>query len=218
MENPISLRDLRKIPYREAWEIQELLRGERAKGAIPDTMLLLEHDPVFTLGKRDCSGDFISSADDVKKDGIEIVQCNRGGRITYHGPGQLVCYFIFDLPAMGMGVKDFVRSVEVVCMEALSECGVEASRDDQHPGLWMGRDKIVAIGLNVAHGITEHGFAMNVDCDLSPYRHIVACGIKERGVTSMKNILGEKCPTVDIMKKICTAAASRVFGRAVLKN
>ena len=180
-----DLVDLGLVPYREAWELQKKIREERINKKIPDRILLLEHPPVFTTGRRECGGDFCSTAEAIANDGIEIVKTNRGGRVTYHGPGQLVCYFIFDLDELGIGVKDFVRTLEEISINLLSGFDIKAHRDVDHPGIWIGRKKIVAIGLNVSHGVTMHGIAINVDCDLSPYRHIIACGIKDRSVTTM---------------------------------
>lgn len=182
--------DLGLVPYRKAWELQDRLREKRAVDEIADRLLLLEHPPVITLGRRDCDGDIISPLDVVAAAGIEVVKTNRGGRATYHGPGQLVGYFICSLDGLGLGIKAMVEAVEEICLMTLAEFGVAASRDEKHPGLWIGRNKIVAIGMNVAHGVTQHGFAMNVSCDLDAYRHIVACGIDDRGVTSIERELG----------------------------
>lgn len=214
-DSKILLNDLGRIGYRDAWELQESLRERRISNEVPDTLLILEHDPVFTLGKRDCSDDFLSPMSDVEKDGIEVVKCNRGGRVTYHGPGQIVGYFVCELASFGLGVKEFVHAIESMCMDVLSNYGIDALRDNEHPGLWVGPNKIVAIGLNISHGITQHGFAMNVDLDLAPYRHIVACGIRDRGVTSMERILGERNPSMDQVKQTVIRSFTGVFGKSV---
>lgn len=198
VKNYIEWQNLGCMKYLEAWRLQEGLRERRIAGEIPDRFLIVEHPPVFTLGKRDCDGDFISSMEQIRADEIEIVKCDRGGRITYHGPGQMVGYFIFSIDSQGIGIKDFVRSVEDVCIGVLSDFEIHASRDAEHPGVWVGREKIAAVGLNVSRGVTLHGFALNVNCDLAPYRHIVACGIKDRDVTSMEKMLGCHVPMSDV--------------------
>lgn len=185
----ISSLDLGLMPYREAWALQERLREDRLQGRIPDQILFVRHPPVITLGRRDCREDLLSPPQAIEADGIEIVQTNRGGRAAYHGPGQLVVYFICELAAFEGGVPAFVGTIEESCIDLLSGYGISSARDGQHPGVWVGRDKIAAIGLNIAHGVTEHGLALNVGGDLSPYRHIVACGIRGRGVTSLERLL-----------------------------
>lgn len=204
------------MKYLEAWRLQEGIRKRRIAGEIPDRFLVVEHPPVFTLGKRDCDEDFISPPELIGADGIEIVKCDRGGRITYHGPGQMVGYFIFSIDSLGIGIKDFVRSVEDVCIGVLSDFEIHASRDAEHPGVWVGREKIAAVGLNVSRGVTEHGFALNVNCDLAPYRHIIACGMKDRGVTSMEKLLGRQVPMPDVVAG-ALAHICRIFDMDVVE-
>ena len=217
--------DLGLIDYQKAFGIQEELRSKRQRGEIADTVLLLEHPPVFTLGKRDCPQDIVSSAETIAQDGIEMVKTNRGGRVTYHGPGQLVGYFICNLRRIksmpdtkspsgvryryyttleekGGGVKNFVHFIEELCLGVLSDYGIKGSRDSEHPGIWVGQDKIAAIGLHVHRDITQHGFALNVSCDLSHYRHIIPCGIKGRGVTSLETLLGYAPAMADVKDKL----------------
>lgn len=184
-DRTIEYQDLGLIPYIEAWKLQDELREKRIAGEIGDRILLLEHPKVFTLGKKDCAEDFLSDKDAIRKEGIDIVKTNRGGRITYHGPGQLVCYFIIANDSLGLGVKEFVHAIEEICIGVLESFGIESGRDTDHPGIWIGNEKIAAVGLHFSHGVSQHGFALNVDCDLSPYRHIIACGIRDRGVTSL---------------------------------
>lgn len=194
----IEWSDLGTIGYESALSLQESLRAKRQAGEIEDRVLLLEHPPVFTMGKKDCADDFISSLEEIKKDGIDIVKANRGGRVTFHGPGQLVCYFILDLISLGCGVKDFVTLVEDISIRVLDRFGVKGLRDAEHPGVWVGRNKIVAIGLNVSHDVTMHGLAMNVSCDLDVYRHVVACGVRGRSVTSLKKETGREIKIEDV--------------------
>jgi lipoate-protein ligase B len=202
------------LPYREAWALQEELREARRQERIPDRLLLLAHPPVITLGRRACEADLLASEEALAAEGIEVVKSSRGGRATYHGPGQLVGYFICGLRKLGLGVAAFVETVEEMCRGALAEVGVRCARDARHPGLWVGREKIVAIGLSVSNGITEHGFALNVDCDLAAYRHIVACGLADRSITSVAKLVPDP-PSMAEMERLIVAQAARVFCRTM---
>ncbi len=198
--------DLGLMPYMRAWALQEELRERRLAGGVADRLLMVEHPAVFTMGRRDCACDIFSPPEVIAAEGIEVVKSNRGGRVTYHGPGQLVGYFICGLEDMGTGIKEFVASVEELCIRLLASFGIEASRDSGHPGVWVGRNKIAAIGMNVQHGVTEHGFALNVDCSLAPYRHILACGIKDRGVTSMAAVSGNPQSMPEVKSRLVETA------------
>ncbi|MBN1282430.1 MAG: lipoyl(octanoyl) transferase LipB [Proteobacteria bacterium] len=212
----VEWRDLGRVRYAKAWRMQEDLRRERRAGRIPDRLLLLEHDPVITQGRRGIASDVLSGADALAAEGIELVVTNRGGRATYHGPGQLVGYFIFDLAKARLGVREFVRMVEEMLIGTVGEFGIRAERDEGHPGIWAGGEKLAAIGLNVSHGVTQHGFALNAGCDLSPYRHIVACGISDRGVTTMERLL-DRPVGMDELKRAAVGAAAAVFGRDMVE-
>lgn len=212
----LEWQDLGVLRYRDAWRLQDELRERRVAGEIGDRFLLVEHPPVFTLGKRDCSDDFLSSPEAISADGIEMVRCNRGGRVTYHGPGQLVGYFICGLSSLELGVRDFMKEIEIVCLRVLSDFNIDANTDDENPGIWVGHDKLVAIGLNVSRGVTQHGFAVNVDCDLGAYRHIVACGIKGRGVTAISRVLGHS-PGMPEVKRSVISHIGKVFSRRMVE-
>lgn len=191
----IAYHDWGTIAYQEAWSAQEALRRARAAQHIPDSFIVCEHPPVFTLGRQDCQTDFRVPRATIEAAGIEIVQANRGGRITYHGPGQLVGYFIFDLSARHLGVRDFVRRIESVLIATVRAFGVNADRDPRNPGIWVGHNKLGAIGLHVRRGITQHGFALNLNPDLTHYRYIIPCGIADRGITSLAKIRGAHTPS-----------------------
>ena len=216
MDSIIEWQDLGRMRYRQAQALQGSLRSLRVVGHIGDRLLFVEHPPVFTIGRRECSEDFVSSAQAIAAEGIEVVKTNRGGRVTYHGPGQLVGYFICRLDSLGLGVRDFVRAVEEICIRTAAVLGIQAHRDEGCPGVWVGQDKLGAIGLNVSHGITQHGFALNVDCDLAAYRHITACGIKGRGITTMAHILG-RAPSMDEVKGRVKEMTSKVLSRRLVK-
>ncbi len=186
----LEWRDLGMVPYPEALALQERLQEERAAGKVGDLLLLLEHPPVITLGRKSCDEDVVSSPQRLRREGIEVIKTQRGGRATYHGPGQIVGYLICDLRGLKLGVQEFVTAVEEISIRTLAEYGIAGTRDPKHPGIWVGREKIVAIGLSIHRDITMHGFALNATCDLAAFGAIVACGIHDRGVTSMQRVLG----------------------------
>jgi len=172
------------LPYPEAWDLQRLLHERRVRGEIPDACLLLEHPPVYTAGKR--TGDLDRPAGDP---GAPVIDVDRGGKITWHGPGQLVGYPIVRL-GEPIDVIAYVRSVEEALMRACAEFGVPTTRVEGRSGVWFrgspGPDrKVGAIGIRVSRGVTMHGFALNCDCDLSWYDRIVPCGIRDATVTSL---------------------------------
>lgn len=186
-------------PYDQVLKLQEETRRKRVKGLVEDTVIFCEHEPVFTIGRRDSSADWISDLETIAGDGIAVVKTDRGGRITYHGPGQLVAYFIFNINELHLGVKVFVNRIEEVCLRTLKGFGIDALRDPEHPGLWVDNRKIVAIGFHIGEGVSMHGIALNIAPDLSHYKHIVPCGIVGRGVTSMKEILKRPVDSKDVI-------------------
>lgn len=213
-KTPISLNciDLGLQPYRYIWDLQERLRQERLCGKMGNLLIFCEHPPVYTVGKQHCESDWLSSNREIAEAGIDIVYSNRGGRITYHGPGQLVCYLIVRVSDYSSGVKDFVRRLEVVCMGMIGGLGLVPSLDRRYPGVWLEGGKVVAIGLNVSHGISIHGLAINVSPDLSHYRHIVPCGMGGLKVTSLENELREGGVSMEEVKKVFLNSFGKVFG------
>jgi lipoyl(octanoyl) transferase len=173
------------IPYRDALLIQEDVRARRQAGELPDTLLLLEHPPVYTRGRRSGAGDLPFGEDFRRAQGIEVVDTDRGGQLTYHGPGQLVGY-----PIMGIhDVHRFLRTMEDAIVAALSEEGLQGrSRHEEgiaYTGVWVQERKIASIGVHVSRGITTHGFAVNVENDLEPFTWVVACGLPDVAMTSL---------------------------------
>lgn len=181
------------VPYQEAHERQKELHAKRVAGEIPDTLWLLEHPPVITTGiRKDQSANILIDPVSV---GAELVETERGGDITYHGPGQLVGYLFVGIENHGYKVKRFVERLEEAFIAYLAEnCGIEARHDDEHTGVWVGMNKITAIGIALRKRVTLHGFAFNVNTDLSHFNWIVPCGIAEggRGVTSLEKLTGKK--------------------------
>ena len=176
------------VDYEQAWELQRALHAEVSAGAEPDTVLLLEHPPVYTAGKR-------TAPHERPFDGTPVIDVDRGGKITWHGPGQIVGYPIVRLPEP-VDVVGHVRRLEQAMIEVCAQLGVTAGRVEGRSGVWVGPDqrgparKIGAIGIRVAQGVTMHGFALNCDCDLGAFDRIVPCGIADAGVTSLSAELG----------------------------
>ena len=177
------------VPYEEALQWQYDLVEKRRAGEIHDTLLLLEHPPVLTTGRRDQTHNILIDTDAL---GVPVIRTNRGGEVTYHGPGQMVGYLIIDLSNFSRRVKQFVHNLEEVFVRVLGEhYGISAERNDKHRGVWVGHDKITAIGLAIEREVTMHGFAFNINTDLSHFNWIVPCGIQDRGVTSLEKLTGQ---------------------------
>lgn len=182
---PVRIMDLGLLEYRAAWAVQQRLVERRRADTIGDTVVLVEHPPVYTLGRRATEEHVLLDTVQREAAGIDLVAVDRGGDVTYHGPGQLVVYPVLRL-AGARHVVDFVRVLEQVAIEALARLGVEGSRREGLTGVWVGREKIVAIGVRVgAEGVTSHGLALNVDPDLTHFGGIVPCGLATEGVTSL---------------------------------
>jgi lipoate-protein ligase B len=172
---------LGRLSYLDAVELQTELRERRQAGEIPDTLLLLEHPPVYTKGRRTEKADLPMGDEWYWMQGIEVRETSRGGRVTYHGPGQIVGYPIMEIGDVGA----YLRTMEAAIIRALADEGVEARVREGLTGVWVGDRKIGSIGLHVSRGITMHGFAVNVDCDLQPFEWIVPCGIDNVRMTSL---------------------------------
>jgi lipoyl(octanoyl) transferase len=185
----MEVRRLGLVPYREAWALQQQLVEARAGGVIPDTLLLLEHPHTYTIGRSGTRDHVYLSEAELAGRGITCLDVDRGGDVTYHGPGQLVGYPILDL-GNAPDVGRYVRSLEGCLIETLGDFGIRAGRISGYTGVWIGDEKIAAIGVKISRGVTMHGFALNVSTDLSLFGHILPCGIPDKGVTSMAVKLG----------------------------
>jgi len=182
------------VPYLDAVALQEQVREQRQAGKLPDTLLLLEHPPIYTLGRRSAEGELPFPEDFYRAKGIDLVATDRGGRVTYHGPGQLVGY-----PIMGVtDIGSHLRTMEAAIVSALGDEGIQArSRSDEGPdytGVWVGPRKIASIGVHVSRGISTHGFAVNVVNDLNPFSWVIACGLPDVAMTSVARELGVSNP------------------------
>ena len=177
------------LPYRQAWELQRGLRARRLADEIGDQLLLLQHPSVITLGRNRGEESLLASASELERSGTELIRSDRGGDATWHGPGQLVGYLVVHLDAARLGVRGFVKRVAGALVSYLGELGIEAAWDESVPGVWVGAAKIGALGFSVHRGVTNHGFALNLDPDLTAYRRLVPCGLPERSVTSAARLL-----------------------------
>ena len=179
------------VPYRDAFDEQKTIEGARHAGQVPDVLLLLEHPPVYTRGRRKEAGELPMGEEWYRAQGIDVVETDRGGRITYHGPGQLVGYPIMSLRPYRDDVQQFVRRMETAVIASLADVGIESGTIDGLTGVWTHEPrKIASIGIHVSRGITTHGFAINLNNDLQPFEWIVPCGIENCRMTSVARELG----------------------------
>jgi len=209
-DGPIEVRRLGTVDYQRAWQLQREIHEARVAGG-PDTLLLLEHPPVYTAGKR-------TEPHERPVDGTPVVDVDRGGKITWHGPGQLVGYPIIGL-AEPLDVVNFVRRLEEALIAVCTDLGVRTGRVAGRSGVWVAADergpdrKIAAIGIRVARGTTLHGFALNCDCDLGAFGAIVPCGITDAGVTSLTAELGRPVPVAEVIDRVSESVGDALDGR-----
>jgi lipoyl(octanoyl) transferase len=210
MSEGAYLMNLGLVPYREAWDLQRALAAAISQGAMPETVILLEHPPVVTLGRRTTDDELhIPEAAEV-----EIVESNRGGKSTYHAPGQLVAYPILDLKRHGKDVKRYVRDLEQALIDTLAAFELEAARIDGLTGVWLHSPprKIASIGVHISRWITTHGYALNVDLDPAPFTDwITACGLEDAAFTTMAREL-DRPFSVDVVRPAAAEALGNVFG------
>lgn len=198
------------IEYDDAYHLQQKLLGERLDGQIADTLLLLEHPPTITIGKSGKLENVLASPTQLAKKGISLVFVDRGGDVTYHGPGQIVGYPIFDLRERGRDAHQYLHNLEEVLIRTLNDFSIESGRDSSHAGVWVRDAEIAAIGLSIRKWITMHGFALNVNTDLAPFSLINPCGFDNRKATSMEKLLGQEIPVETVTERLL-AHFSEVF-------
>ncbi|MGD1102384.1 MAG: lipoyl(octanoyl) transferase LipB [Terriglobia bacterium] len=198
----LHLEQLGFVDYAAALELQKEKVGQRKAGAIPDTLLLLEHPHVYTLGRNARRENMLVSAEWLASRGAQVFQIDRGGDVTYHGPGQLVGYPILDLTQHRRDVSWYMRSLEEVFIRTARDFGIEAERSPGAAGVWVGNDKLTAMGVHLSRWVTSHGFAMNVNTDLSYFEWIIPCGLPGKGVTSLAKLLGRAVKMEEVAERV----------------
>jgi lipoyl(octanoyl) transferase len=194
---------LGQVPYLQALDLQNELHQKRVNGEIPDVLLLLEHPSVITIGKSGNEQNILFPEKLLSQKGVEVVHIKRGGDVTYHGPGQIVGYPIFHILNYGKGVRDFVTNVEEAFIQLLATYyHLEARRDSQYTGVWVGNEKITAMGFEIRKYVSMHGFAFNVSTDLSYFTLINPCGIIGKGVTSLAKLTGSKMDMATVLNQV----------------
>jgi len=206
MSKAIEVNDLGRMAYRAAWEVQERIHERVATGGA-EAILIVEHPPVITLGRREDSiRNLITSPEELARKNVELIRSDRGGDITYHGPGQIVAYPIIRIADHGFSVSGYVHRLEAIVLQTLAELGIEAHTDSKAVGVWTKDDgelaKVCAIGVRIRRGISLHGLALNYDIDLAGFDDIVPCGLTGRKVTSIRKILGKEAPSLDETKRV----------------
>lgn len=229
MASDIAVVELGRVRYAAAEALQAALARQRLAGAIGDVLLLLEHEPVITLGRNAHAANVLAAPEGLAARGVDVIECNRGGDVTWHGPGQLVGYPILDLRAcrrpaflparsgrLELGPVDYVRALEEVLIRAASDCGIACRRLPGLTGVWTADEparKLAAIGVHVARGITTHGFALNVASALDGFDLIVPCGLAGRGVTSIAREAPSAAPSLAALRAIVSRRFAEVFDR-----
>lgn len=200
--NTVTVIDLGRTDYKACWDLQRNLLEQRAADEVGDLLLLTEHEHVYTIGKSGDDNHLLANEEELKSKGIAVYHNDRGGDITYHGPGQLVGYPILDLNNYYLDLHRYLRDLEEVVIRMLSTYGVQGSRDTDYTGVWVGKDKICAIGVKTSRWVTMHGFALNVNTDLSFFGRIIPCGIFEKGVTSVSQVLGHPVALDEVAERV----------------
>ena len=209
----LNIIKLGRTDYGKALQFQELLLEKRQNNEIKDSLILLEHNPVITIGKRGEESNITISKDFLEKNGINVYEVSRGGDVTYHGPGQIVGYPVIDLKNLGRGIKDFVVAIEEVFIQLLNnEFNIPAEREEgKYTGIWIGSSKITAIGIAIKKWVSMHGFAFNINTNLDHFKWIVPCGITDREVTSLDKLTGQH-NDYELLRKMTAEYFVKVFG------
>ena len=202
----LQVQDLGNSSYKRTWELQKELQLKRIENNIDDTLLLVEHEPVYTFGKNADENHLLQNY----PENVKLFHIERGGDITFHGPGQIVGYPIMDLHNYKMSISWYMRALEEVIIRSLDKFGISADRKDGLTGVWVEDEKIAALGVRISRWVTMHGFALNVNTDLAYYDSIIPCGIFDYGITSMKHILGRE-QNMSKIKSILSAVFLDVF-------
>lgn len=188
--------------FPEAYDLQMQLVQQRVRDEIPDTLLLLTHLPVYTIGRAGSRENILVADEVLAREGLTVYETDRGGDITYHGPGQLVAYPILDLQQHGKDLHKLLNQYEETVIRVLREYGIDGARISEYPGVWVGQEKICALGIGVTNWVSYHGWALNINPDMKHFSYITPCGIQGKKTTSLKNILGRDISLADITSRI----------------
>ncbi len=202
--------DIGITEYAAAWDLQKALHHERVSLSIPDTVLFTEHFNTYTIGKSGGDDHLLATEEELRDGNVSVFKIDRGGDITYHGPGQIVCYPIIDLNNYYLDIHRYMRDLEEVVIRTLDQFGIKAHREPEYTGVWVDSEKICAIGVKVSRWVTMHGFAFNVNTDLSYFGRIIPCGIFHKGVTSLSQLL-ERTIDISEVKKVVAEKFAEVF-------
>jgi lipoate-protein ligase B len=203
-----------RTKYADAWELQKKIFSARLERRIGDVLLLTEHDPVFTLGKGADENHLLANDDELSEKKIDMFWIDRGGDVTFHGPGQIVGYPIIDLGQHYQDIHRYLRDLEEMIIRTLREYGIDGGREKEFTGVWVKNEKIAALGVKVSKWITMHGFALNVATDLSFFDRIIPCGIFHKGVTSLQNVLGRSAD-LSVVRQQLVHHFSEIFSMEV---
>ena len=190
------------MPYEPAFAIQERILEARMRDRLPSTIILQENSSVFTIGRTGSRSNILASEDELQRLGIEVLEVNRGGDITYHGPGQLIVSPLLYLGDVDLNANQYLHRLEDVLIDLLSTFGIRSYKKKDYPGVWWNQAKIGAVGIAVKHGYTFHGFSLNVNLDLAPFNLINPCGVSQMLITSLHQILGHEIPMAEIKEKL----------------
>jgi lipoyl(octanoyl) transferase len=215
--HPLHWEYLGRVPYAEAVEMQHAARAAVKAGEGPERFLLLEHPHVYTLGRNASAADVLAGPEWLAARGVEVAECDRGGQVTYHGPGQLVGYPVVNLSPDRRDIRRYVRDLQEVLIRTLAEYGIAARPGEEQAfiGVWAGEAKIASIGVHLSRWITTHGFALNVSTDLSYFAGIIPCGLHQVSMTSIERLVG-RAPSLPEIAAVCARHFGEVFGRELV--
>lgn len=212
MQSKLNILDLGKKDYKEVWDLQKVIHQKRIEGEISDTLIIVEHNPVITMGKSGKDDNLLMPFKKLEEKGINFYRIERGGDVTYHGPGQIVGYPIFNIRDGLIGIKSFIKRIEDIIIATLKDFNIKGEKKEKMIGVWTESGKICSIGIAVKRWVSFHGFAFNVNTDLNHFDYIVPCGLKNVTMTSMQKI-SNKSVSMDDVKKSIIDNFGKLFNR-----